>query len=241
MVILGAALDSLILILEFSLIVTIIVLGLVVWKGILSGDLKKTTVWRRPLLIPSFVFVVTLVIATNALPIPMSAYQGTNQVPGDFQLLATFRVYEGIAYEPEIQVRISRGLEPNQYAEVFVNFTQEGVLVGSLFINVTEDSLDIYGGVTRSIAIAPGVYTVTVNNTFYEDGVSLGLDYIHILVNQPVQSSFIPEITTWSTLQFVIGIFCFILILGGACIGGSEDQRRPESWQSKKDRNLYLT
>ena len=238
---LGAAFDSLILVLEFSFVVTLIITGLTVWKGILSGNLKKTTVWRKPFLIPSLAFTVCIIIAMTSLPIPMSDYQGSNQAMGDNDLSTTFRVYEGIAYEQEIQVRVARGLEPNQHVEVYANFSQDGELVESLFINVTNDVLDIYGGVTRSIAIAPGVYSVTVNNTFYEDDVSLGQDYIHILVNQPVLTSFIPEITTWSTLQFVVSIFCFVLILGGACVGKFDDQKRRESMQSTKDRNLYLS
>ncbi|MHA2119137.1 MAG: hypothetical protein ACW98J_09465 [Candidatus Thorarchaeota archaeon] len=236
----GAALDSLVLVLEIASIATIIVLGFAVWKGILSGNLKKSTIWKRPLLVPSLVFTITIIVAMTSIPTPISAYQGTNQVQDDFDLSTTFRVHEAVAYEAEIQVRVTRGLEPNQHVEVFANFSQDGVLIESLFINVTEDVFDQFGGVTRSVVVEPGLYTVTVNNTLYEDDIPQGQDYIHILVNQPVLSSFIHELTTWSSLQFLIGICCFILFLGGVCIRKGDDRRRRESRESPKDREIYL-
>jgi len=82
--------------------------------------------------------------------------------------------------------------------------------------------------VTRSINLAPGLYDVTVNSTYFLNGVEQDEAYYDVLINQPVTSSFIPEIASWSGYQFILTIGCLFLILGGICIGRDDRTRISE-------------
>ncbi|MFW9927455.1 MAG: hypothetical protein ACFFDM_11940, partial [Candidatus Thorarchaeota archaeon] len=76
----GAAFDSLMLLLGIGTINIIIIMTLAILRGVLSGNLKTSFIRRRPLLVPSLVFTFTIIIGMTSLPIPMSAYHGINQL-----------------------------------------------------------------------------------------------------------------------------------------------------------------
>ncbi|MFW9975349.1 MAG: hypothetical protein ACFFDQ_08800, partial [Candidatus Thorarchaeota archaeon] len=136
----GAALDSLFLVLEIGILVTLVVLVLALWRGVLSGNLKKSTMWRKPLILPSLVFVITIIVAMTLVPLPISAYKGDNQIQGDGLFSAEFTVFETDAYETEILVRVVVGsLESNEIIEIYINFSLEDILMQSLFINMTSN------------------------------------------------------------------------------------------------------
>ncbi|MHA1964870.1 MAG: hypothetical protein ACW97G_09840 [Candidatus Thorarchaeota archaeon] len=224
----GAALDSLILLLEIGLIATVIVLVLAIWKGVLSGNLKTSLIRRKPLLVPSLVFSITIIIVMTSLPLPMSVDHGVNQLQYDSFASPKFRVYEAGAYEADTLVRVAMSVEPDERLEIYAYFSQDEAVIGSLFINITYDILDAYGGVTRSISLEPGLYDVTVNATYIIHNVEQDEMFPQVLINQPTSSSFIPEVTSWSTYQFVLGIVCLFLVLGGICIGREDRTRRSE-------------
>ena len=234
----GAAIDSLILILEIAVIMTIVVMALVIWRGVLSGNLRKGTFWRKPLLLPALVFSITLIVAMIYVPHPMSAYNGTNQINNHAPYSGTFRVYDPGAYETEVQVRIDAGLFSNERLEVHVEFSQDDVIVGSLFLNLTEDDFDMDGGVTSSIIVSPGRYDLIINGTHYIDDDSQVVEFLDFYVNQAPTSIFINELVVWSTIRFVIGFGCFFLVLGGVCIDRG-DARKERRWGDKKDGELY--
>jgi hypothetical protein len=223
----GVAFDSLILLLEIGFIVTVIVLGLAIWRGVLSGNLKTSLIRRKPLLVPSLVFTFTIIIVALYVPLPMSIYHGPNQVQPSIASTRTFTIYEAGAYEADTLVRINRGLETNDRLEFYAYFTQNDSVILTLFINMTNDILDTDGGVTRSISLDPGRYDVTFNSTFYFNGIEQEEGaHVGILINQPISSVFIPENIAWSTYRFVLGITCFFFVLAGICIGREDKTRR---------------
>ena len=224
----GAAIDSLILLLGMGAITTIFVMALAIWRGVLAGNLRTSFIRRKPLLIPSLVFTITIIIGMTSLPIPMSMYHGVNQIQYDEFRLQSFRVYEAGAYQSSVEIRVAMNVEGNDWLEVHTYFSQNDVVIGSLFINVTEATIDEYGGVTQSLLLGPGLYDVTVNDTLYLEGVEQDEAYPYIMINQPAASSFIPEITTWSSIRFMLTIVCMFFILGGICIGRESRTRRSE-------------
>jgi hypothetical protein len=224
----GAAFDSLILVLGLAAIMTISVMALAIWRGVLSGNLKTSFILRKPLVVPSLVFTFTIIITMTTIPIPMSAYHGINQLLYSDYSYSSFRVYEAGVYDADTLVRVARNVEPDDWIEIYAYFSQEETVIGTLFINMTEDILDTYGGVTRTINLEPGWYEVSTNVTFFDNGVEQEEYYLDILINQPVVSSFLPEITSWSSFLVILGIVCVFLILGGLCIGREGRTRRSE-------------
>lgn len=200
-------------------------MALALWRSFLAGNFKTRLIRRKPLLVPSLVFIITVIIVTTSVPLPMSAYHGLNQISDYQSLSARFRVYEPGVYETDIQTRVRCSLEPNERFEVFANFSQDDVVINSLFINMTQDALDEDNGLTQSINLEPGLYDVSIEPIFYGDDSPQGQPSIYIRVAQPMESAFIPETITWSSYQFILGFCILFLFLGGICIG-SEDKTR---------------
>lgn len=218
-----------ILVLEIGILVTLLVLVLALWIGVLSGNLKKSNVWRKPLILPSLAFAITIIVAMTLVPLPMSAYKGDNQIQGDGLFSAEFTVFETETYETEVLVRVVVGsLESNERIEVYINFTQEDILVQSLFINMTSSILDVNGGVTRSVTLAQGIYNATVTDVYYLDGVPQETQYVFTLIHQPVSSSFILELRDWGSYQFLLTFVCIFIVLAGVCVGEEDRTRTSE-------------
>ena len=224
----GASFESLVLLVEIGSIATLIVLGLAIWRSVLSGNLKTSLIRRKPLLLPALVFTITIIVAATSIPLPMSVYHGPNQLQGSTSFTRTYRVYEAGAYEADTLVRINRGLESSERLEFNAYFAQNDSVIHTLFINMTNDILDVYTEVTRSISLEPGIYDVTCNSTCFFNDIEQEEEYVGILIYQPLTSAFIPEITEWSTYRFVLGFACFFLVLGGVCIGREDRTRRSE-------------
>lgn len=200
-------------------------MALAMWRSFLAGNFKTSLIRRKPLLVPSLVFIITLIILVSSVPLPMSVYHGPNQITDSRSLSARFRVYEPGAYEADTQTRVRWSLASNAWIGVFANFSQEGVVVDSLFINMTQGALDEDNGMTRSISLNPGMYDVSIETMYYVDGTLQDQPYINIIVHQPIESAFIPEVTAWASYQFIIGVCCFFLFMGGICIGREEKTR----------------
>ncbi|MFX1481765.1 MAG: hypothetical protein ACFFCP_01100 [Promethearchaeota archaeon] len=224
----GAALDSLIILIEFGLISTGVFMLLVIWRSVLKGNLRTSLIRRKPLLFPAISFIAAILIVSAVVPLPISAYQGPNQVRDDYSLTGRFRVYDPGAYDANVEIRVTRGLEANERIEVYGNFSQNGLVIRSFFINMTSDSQDLNGGVTQTISLDPGLYDVSIDNEFYADNNPQGQSYLSILLIQPISSSFIQEMTSWSSYQFILEVGMLFLFLGGICIG-REDRTRLRS------------
>ena len=235
----GAALDSLILLLEIAIVMTIVAIALVIWRGLLSGHLRKSIFWRKPLLLPSLVFVITLFVAMTYVQHPMSAYHGSNQLNSTTPYSGSFRVYGPEAYESNVQIRVARSLEPSERMEINATFSLEGENAGSTFMNITEEDLDFNGGVTRRISLAPGLYHLEVNLAFFDEGGQQDGFYVRFLANQAVNSEFVPELVQWSTYRFTLFFVCFFFVLGGICIDRG-DPRKERKWDDKKDGERFV-
>jgi hypothetical protein len=158
----------------------------------------------------------------------MSVYHGGNQRNGSESFSGRFTIYEPVAYESDLQLRISRSLEANDRIEVYANFSQEEVVIVSLLFNITQGDLDENHGFTQSVGLEPGMYDVVVGNTYYVVDALQGSTYMSILLHQPVDSSFLPEVVAWSSYQFILGFCLLFLFLGGLCIGREDKKRRSE-------------
>lgn len=222
----GAALESIVMILQIGFIITLAVMIIAVWRGVLSGDFKRSIIRRRPLLVPSLVFTITIIAAMIYVPYPMSTYHGTNQLLGSTPFTGTYRVYEPGIYDAAVQLRISTSLDPNERLELEADFLQNNIVVGSLVVNLVDSDIDAYGSATRNIILAPGVYHITINSIYFIDDVPQENHYVNFLIHQPVPSVNIPELTDWSTFRFFLEVGCFILLITGLCIGGDRGRRQ---------------
>jgi hypothetical protein len=231
--VIGAAFDSLIIVLSISLVTTLAAVAIVVWRGVLSGNLKKGTLWRKPLLVPSLVFAISLLVAMVYVPHPMAAYHGPNQINRYAPYQGTFTMYEAGAYEGEVQLRITGSLESNERLWVNFSFYQDGGTNSTLIIDVIDTDFDMNGGVTRSLSLTSGTNSVNISSILYVDD-NPEQAYVNFLVNQAATSEFIGELTTWSTLRFVLGFGTFFLVLGGFCIDRG-DPRKERKWNDKRE------
>ena len=222
----GAALESFVMLLQIGFIITLAVMIIAVWSGILSGNFKRSIIQRRPLLVPSLVFTITIIAAMIYVPYPMSTYHGTNQLLGTTPFTGTYRVYEPGIYDAAVQIRISTNLDPNERLELEADFFQNNIVVGSLVVNLVDSDIDAYGSATRNILLPPGVYHITINATYFLDDVPQENHYISFLIHQPVPSINIPELTDWSTFRFFLEVGCFILVIAGICIGGDRGKKQ---------------
>jgi hypothetical protein len=159
-------------------------------------------------------------------PYPMSTYHGNNQLQGDTPYSGTYRVYEPGVYDAAVQIRVIASLEPNERLEVSGNFSHDEVAAGSIFMNLVDDDLDMYGGATQTISLGSGLYNVTINGIYYLDDVPQEDRYVNFFLHQPIPSILIPELTDWSTFRFFLEAGCFFLVLAGLCIGekGEKDK-----------------
>lgn len=230
----GAALDSLTVLLIIALTTTAGVMAIAVWRGVLSGNLRKSIIWRKPLLLPSIVFTITLFVAMIYAPYPMKVYHGPNQINNYVPYQGTFRVYEAGAYDADVQIRIVESLASNERLEVNVTFSQEGSVIGLIAIDAIADDFDFYGGLTRSTNLPEGIYNVTINGTRYIDDEPEQIQFLDFTLYQPVTSEFISELTQWSTLRFILGFGSLFLILGGICIDRG-DPRKERKWEDKRE------
>jgi hypothetical protein len=229
----GAALDSLILLLLISLVTTVAAVAIWVWRGVLSGNLRKGILWRKPLLLPSLIFAITLFVAMVYVPHPMAAYHGPNQINRHLPHEGTFRMYEPGSYEEVVQLRIVTSLMSNERLWVNFSFSQNGGMVWTLIIDVIDTDFDMNGGVTRTLALPAGLFDVDINGILYVDD-NPEQAYVSFLVNQAATSEFIGELTQWSTLRFVLGFGCFFLLMAGVCIDRG-DPKKERRWDDKRE------
>ncbi|TET07233.1 MAG: hypothetical protein E3J86_13675 [Candidatus Thorarchaeota archaeon] len=196
-------------------------MGFAILRSVIKGNLNTSLIRKKPLLVPSLVFVFTIIITAIYVPFPMSAYHGPNQREYHNLSIGTFRVYEPGPYEAYTQVRISCPVTSDEWLEVNINFTRNDTVVQTLFFNITDD----YSGRTQFINLEPDRYDLTFNATFFVNGAEDDMFFFHVIIYQPVSTSFIPELTAWSSYQFILGFICFFFVLAGIYIGG-EDRTR---------------
>jgi hypothetical protein len=225
--ILGAAFDTLVILLVYSTISVAVVMLLAIWRSVLAGTLKTSLLRRKPLLVPSLVFIITTLVISTYYPLPMSVYHGPHQRDVYFPTEGRFTVFETIAYD-DAQIRIRRSLEIDEWVEFFANFSQDGAVIQFLAVNITYSDLDENYMVNEILSLEPGLYDFEIAYTFYESGIIQEDEYLDILLYQPIKLSFLPEVTDWASYQFLLGFGLVFLFLAGVFIGREEKSRESE-------------
>ena len=218
---LGAATDSLLMVLSFAGAVALIALIV----GIFVGTNRKSTqdvvehgfLRKKPLLVPSIVFVLSLVIVIALVPHPMAAYYGPNEMEIRYyeEDPSMFRIYDSTAYQRAVSIHVLCFLYPNEESTVRVTFSQNNTEVQTTNIEVPSNPQS--ETVTRTVAIQmePGIYEVEVR----------GSDFFSVTLTQPLISGFITEVTAWESYIMFMTVGSFFFILLGACFGREEKKR----------------
>ncbi len=211
----------------YSSLAVAVVMLLAIWRSILKGNLKTSLLRRKPLLVPSLVFIIATLVVSTYVPLPMSVYHGPHQRDVFFPSEGRFTVYETIAYD-DAQIRIRRSLEIDERIEFFANFSQDGVVIQFLDVNITFNDLDENYAVNQFLSLEPGLYDFEIAYTFYQSDVIQIDVYVDILLYQPIKSSFVPEVTDWASYQFLLEFGLIFLFLGGVFIGREKKSRQSE-------------
>jgi hypothetical protein len=213
-------------VLGYGFVVTLVVMVFAILLITRRGDLRTSLILKKPLLVPAIAFIVTILIVMAAVPLPMSVYHGANQRQTYESYSGRFQVYDSIAYEEDLHLQLSSNdLNAEEWIGVYANFSQEGVVVLSLFANLSDSSLE-NNTLTRDISLNPGVYDVEIDNMLFAGGNPDEPTFIGIILYQSLELSFLPQITEWSSYQLLLGFGSLFLLLGGICIGGEEKTRR---------------
>jgi len=226
----GVAIDSFVMAIEIAGSIAILALIWSLYTRLNTKPVKRGVFQRLPVLLPAVTFVVSIIIVGQLGILPMAEYRGTNRLnqsvtSGD---ILHFNVYESnLVYSENIEMKLDVYLIPGESITNTVEFYLLDNLVDTINVNLTSNGLEGIITEQRLLDLNPGFYVVRVNNTFYDHDV---LDdtvshWVHFTLSQTVKSSFIPEMVTWSSLQFGLIVGCFFFILGGFCIGGSSKRR----------------
>lgn len=218
-VICGAASESIFIILTITFTVTLMVLIAGIVFGTDGDSPEHRFLRRKPLLLPSITFVITMVLVIALVPHPMAQYHGPNEVQMHFEESddAIFRVYDGIAYRDTAIIYVNVFLEPTESILVVAEFYQNETLVasGSIEINATLGS-SVSG--EFSLHLEPGLYEVRARRVG-------GASWVTHIVYQPLVSGFLNEVLMWESYRFMLIVGSFFFFLAGLCVG-REDRKR---------------
>ncbi len=219
-VMLGAATDSLVMVLAYSGAVTFLVLMVGVFIGTRSEEGVLRWLKIKPLLIPSFTFVITLFLVIALIPHPMADYHGLNEAQiqyytGDHSTHIT--LYDGIAYQSAVDIHVVCTLEESESTTINVDFKQDGEVITSQSISLNGNALSPTISDDTFISIQPGQYDVEVS--------WLGVHYYTVTLSQPLVSGFFNEVLAWESYKFLLIAGSFFFILGGLCIGKEKRTR----------------
>jgi hypothetical protein len=241
----GVALDSFAMGIEIAGTVAIIALIWSLFTRLRTRPEKRGIFQRLPVLLSAVTFVISLIIVGQLGILPISQYKGENYINESVTSseILHFNVYDpGIVYSENVELTLKIYLIPGESINNTIEFYITDGLVETVYVNLTSTGSEEMVTEQRVLDLNPGFYVVRVNNTFYEHGIPDEMPHwIDFVLSQPIKSSFITEMVTWSSIQFVVNIGCFFFILGGICIGGSSNKRftdeksTEESWTDYGD------
>jgi hypothetical protein len=241
----GVALDSFAMAIEIAGTVAIIALIWSLFTRLRTRAEKRGIFQRFPVLLPAVTFVISLIIVGQLGILPIAQYKGENYLNKSVTSgeIFHFNVYESdIVYSENVELTMNINLIPDESINNTIEFYIADGLVETVYVNLTSTELGEFVTERRVLDLNPGFYVVRVNNTFFEHGIPDEMPHwIDITLSQSIKSSFITEMVTWSSIQFVVNIGCFFFILGGLCIGGSSKKRftdeksAEESWTDNGD------
>ncbi len=231
--IMGVAIDSFVITIQYAGIVTVVFLLYCLFTRYRNTTGTLGFFQRKFLLLPAIGFLVTVVMVMNLGITPMAEYQGLNSDRYDYVNTGyetDFTLREQYMYSGYLEVSVNEYLLFEESIDVEVSVFQNDSLIDTASLNLqyngVEPIYDPYEPFPRfwvssqcDIVLEPGTYSVQVNYTLYSDGVPVeetgGID---LTLSQPLISGFINEVVDWSTYQFVLNIMMVFLMLGGICL-----------------------
>ena len=167
---------------------------------------------RIPVLLPSFTFLIAIILILQFGILPMSIYQGENQTIHNGVLTKdnmTFEVYpSGIVYEDTTYIDFQTAVGLEQYFLLTIEFFNNGIIAETINLNLTGWSI-------YSLELDQGLYTIQVNGTFFESGIpQQDGPFLNLIFYQQTRWNFEMEVISWSSYQyflFVVSVF-FILV-----------------------------
>jgi hypothetical protein len=227
----GVAIDSFVMVVEISGTIATLALIWSLFTRLRARPGKRNIFQRFPVLLPAVAFVVSFIIILQLGILPISQYKGTSYLntsatSGD---ILRFNVYEsGIVYAENVELIVDMYLVPGESINNTIQFYLLDNLVETVNINLTSTGVEEVVTEHRLLDLNPGLYFVRVNNTFYDHGIPDDMaHWVGLRLSQSVKASFLPEIVTWSSIQFGLNVGCFFFILGGFCVGGDGKRRYP--------------
>ena len=242
----GVAVDSFVVGIEIAGSVAVLALILSLIARLRTEPRKRGLFGRLPLLLPAVAFVTSLIIVGQLGILPMAEYKGTNCLsePASSGERFSFNVHESnVVYLKNVELIIEKYLMPGESIITTIDFFLLGSLVETVNINLTSTGVEDSVAEQRLLDFDPGQYEVRVHNTFYENGIPDNVNvlnhWVEFTLLQSMKSSFLPEIVTWSSIQFGVGIACFFFILGGIAIGDTSRRRNVDERDSEEPQADY--
>lgn len=239
----GVAVDSFVMAIEIAGSVAVLALILSLITRLRTEPRKRGVFGRLPLLLPAVTFVISLIIVGQLGILPMAEYKGANYIgeaatSGD---RFTFNVHESnVVYSENVELTMEKYLIPGESIINTIDFYLLGSLVETVYVNLASTGVEDMVTEQRLLDLDAGQYEVRIHNTFYRDGIPDVLNHwVEFALLQSMQSSFLPQLEIWSTIQFGVNIGCFFLILGGVCIGDSSRPRHVDERISEEPQTDY--
>lgn len=224
---LGLASDSILPVLLISVIVAVIIA--VVGIVLIDRDGENPGIFRRkPLMVPSVAFIISMLLMITVAPIPMAQYQGMNETHVWFSSseTQTFRVYDGEIYTQGFIVRVTHSLEAGESLEIDIHAYLEDTPAASTTLILNGSIFDDTPSGQVSVGVAPGLYSIDLSLTSIQNGHVTSFDeYIYCIISQPLAEGMSAEVMAWDNYKFFMMLGAFGLILG-ACMCGKEDKTR---------------
>ncbi|MDF1539770.1 MAG: hypothetical protein P1Q69_12790 [Candidatus Thorarchaeota archaeon] len=224
----GAAYDSLVTVLVISATVTLMALVLGIVLGSREEGQEPGFFRRKPLILPSFAFVITMILVIGLYPIPMAQYHGLNEVQMHFNAsdTANFSTYDGIAYQSAIVIHALTYLESGESVVVQVEIKQESTVIATATIDLNGTSLGSMTDEEIQVQLQPGQYEIEISYLQFNYGTPVSdSKWISVVLSQPLASGFFDEVLEWEMYMFFIIAGSFFFILIGLC-AAREDKKR---------------
>lgn len=239
----GAAFDSLVLVIGITGPITLLALVWTLVTRAMRTPRNRGFLQRFPVLLPAVLFIISVIIINQIGILPMAQYKGSNYLNTSAASGNTFRfnVYEpNDAYSDGVQLLMGVFFLPGESMNISVRFYLENQIKETINSSLTATGTEGLVTKEQSVVLAPGSYIVQVNYTFFDQGIPDGMSHwLDVTLSQPIKSVFVPEIVSWSSMQFGLGVGCFFLFLGGFCIGGPNKSRYVEEDEQDAERTDY--
>ncbi|TFG31729.1 hypothetical protein EU527_11725 [Candidatus Thorarchaeota archaeon] len=224
----GAAVESFIMLVGWAGIIAIFFLIYSLFTRIRRGPGNRGVIQRMPFLLPSFAFVISILVIMQLGIVPIQDYRGNNSQNNYLfdDAEVRFRVYEpGIAYVEDTTLTVHSVMEPGESINIVLEFFLNDDLIDTVLLNLVSGENESTVSTERVLNLDPGNYLIRVEVTFYENGVIVqSYNTVQMTLTQGTIASIYSELVEWSTFQFMINIGCVFFIIGGFCIG-QEDKR----------------